>query len=134
MSDPRATACDFLDFMERGRTVMLQDVAQLISIGCTHILFYHEVFKTGLFLNYKETLGTFCSTSVNLVSQSLKALLSELSSLLNNLHYDFNVHQKKSMDFMCSNSCKINDNVVTMKNDDSRTKTVIDMQNNLKYC
>ena len=113
---------------------MLQDVAQLISIGCTHILFYHEVFKTGLFLNYKETLGTFCSTSVNLVSQSLKALLSELSSLLNNLHYDFNVHQKKSMDFMCSNSCKINDNVVTMKNDDSRTKTVIDMQNNLKYC
>ena len=98
------------------------------------MLFYHEVLKTGLFLNYKETLGTFCSTSVNLVSQSLKALLSELSSLLAYLYYNDNVHQKNSTGFLSSNFCQINDNVVTMKNDDSRTKTVIDMQNNLKYC
>ena len=98
------------------------------------MLFYHEVLKTGLFLNYKETLGTFCSTSVNLVSQSLKALLSEISSLLAYLYYNVNVHQKNSTGFLCSNFCQINDNVVTMKNDDSRTKTVIDMQNNLKYC
>ena len=51
--DPRPTACDFPEFMERGITVLLQDVAQLINIGRTHILFYREVFKTELFLNYK---------------------------------------------------------------------------------
>ena len=28
-----------------------------MNIGRTHILFHHEVFKTELFLNYKETLG-----------------------------------------------------------------------------
>ena len=61
-SDPITTACAFLDFTEIERTVLLQDVAQLINIGRTHILCYHEVFKTELFLNYKETLGTFCST------------------------------------------------------------------------
>ena len=55
--------------MDRDRSVLLQDVAQLINIGRTHILFDNEVFKTGLLLNYKENLGTFYSTSVNPVSQ-----------------------------------------------------------------
>ena len=50
-SDPSTKACRFLDFVERGRTVLLQDVAQLIKIGRTRILFDHEVFKIGLFLN-----------------------------------------------------------------------------------
>ena len=86
VSDPRPTACAFPDFMERGITVVLQGIAQLMNIGRTNILFYHEVFKTELFLNYRETLGTFCSTSVNPVSQSLKAVLTELSSQLTNLH------------------------------------------------
>ena len=57
-------------------TVMLQDVAQLINIGRTHILFDDAVFKTDLFLKYKENMGNFCSISVNLVSQSLKDVLS----------------------------------------------------------
>ena len=60
-SDPRPEACDLLDFMERGGTVLLQYFAQMINIGRTHILFYHEVFKTELLLNYKGTVGTFCS-------------------------------------------------------------------------
>ena len=33
---------------------MLQDVAQLINIGSTHILFDYEVFKTEVFLNHKK--------------------------------------------------------------------------------
>ena len=52
-SDPRPTFFFSLDFMERGRTVLLQDVARLMNIGRTHILFYREFFKTGLFLNYR---------------------------------------------------------------------------------
>ena len=36
--DTMATACAFLDLMDKGRTLMLQDVAQLINIGCNHIL------------------------------------------------------------------------------------------------
>ena len=68
--------------MDIERTLLLQDVAHLMNIVRTHILFDHEVFKTVLFLNYKETMGTICSTSVNPVSQSLKAVLPELSSQL----------------------------------------------------
>ena len=120
--------------MDIVRAVLIHDIEQLINIECTHILFYHEVLKTGLFLNYKETLRTLCSTSVNLVYQSLKALLSELSSQLHKLYYSVNGHQNTSMDFLCSNFCQINDNVVTVKNDVSRTTNVSDMQNNLKYC
>ena len=44
--------------MEIVRVVLLQDVTQLLNIGRYPILFYHEFFKTRLFLNYKETLGT----------------------------------------------------------------------------
>ena len=71
----RPTACDFLDLMERGRTVLIQNFAQLINIGQPHILFYPEVSKTELFLKYRETMGTFCSTRMNPVSQSLNCLL-----------------------------------------------------------
>ena len=69
--DTRETACALLGFMGRGRTVLIQDFTQLINIGCAHILFDYEVFKTELLLNYKETLDTFCITSVNPASQSL---------------------------------------------------------------
>ena len=77
-SNPRPKYCAFLDFVGRGRTLLLQDVAQLINIVHTHILFDDEVFKTELFLNYKETVSNFCSTSVNPVSRSLKDVLTEL--------------------------------------------------------
>ena len=46
--DPRPAACDFLDFMERFITVLLQDVSQLNNIGRTHILFDHEVLNPKL--------------------------------------------------------------------------------------
>ena len=59
-------------------TLLLQDVVELINIGRTHDLLYHAVFKTNLFLKYKETMDTFCSTSVNPVYESLKAVLPEL--------------------------------------------------------
>ena len=75
-SYPRPTSCALLGFMERVIIALLKDITQLIYIGRTHNLFYHEVFRTGLFLNYRETMGTFCSTSVNPVSQSQKAKLS----------------------------------------------------------
>ena len=114
--------------MERGRTVLIQDVAQLINIGHTQILFDHKVFKTELFLNYRETLGTFCITSLNPVPQSLKGVLTEFSFQLTNFHYDVNGHQKTSMDLLCSNFRQINDNVVTVKNDVARTTTVGDMK------
>ena len=52
---------------------------------------------------------------MNPVPQSLKAALPELSSQLTNLKYDVNGHQKTSMDFLCSNFCQINDNIVTVK-------------------
>ena len=58
-SDPRPIACALLYFMKRLRIVLLQDVAQLINIGWTHILFDPTVFKTDLLLNNKETIGTF---------------------------------------------------------------------------
>ena len=113
--------------MERVRKVLLQDVAHMINIGRTHILFDHEVFKTELFLKYKETLGNFCSTNVNPVSQSLKDVLPELSSQLTNLHSDVNDHQNTSRDFLCSNFHQNNNNVVTVKNDVARTTTISDM-------
>ena len=59
MSDPSSTDCDFFDFIDRGRKLLIQDVAQLMNIVQTHILFDHEVFKTDLFLKYKETMATF---------------------------------------------------------------------------
>ena len=65
---------------------------------------------------------------MNPVSQSLKDVLIELSSQLTNLQSDVNYHQNTSMDFLCSNFCQINDNVVTVKNDVARIKTVSDMQ------
>ena len=115
VSDPRPRACDLLDFMERGIIVLLQDATKLINIGCIHILFDDEVFKNELLLNYRETLGTFFSTSVNTVSQSQKAVLPELSINVTNLYYEINDHQNTSMDFLCSNFCQINDNIVTVK-------------------
>ena len=132
MYDPIPTACDLLDFMERGssRTLLLQDVVQLIDIGRIHILFDDEVFKTELFLNYKETVVNFCSTSVNTVSQSLKDVVPYLPSKLTNLHSDINGHQNTSMDFLCFNFFQINNNVVTVKNDVARPKNVSDMQKN----
>ena len=57
-SDKILTDCALLKFMDRGRTLLLQDVTQLIKFVCIHILFDHEVFKTKLSLNFKETLGT----------------------------------------------------------------------------
>ena len=62
--------------MDIERTLLLQDVAHLMNIVRTHILFDHEVFKTELLLNHNETLGTLCSTTVNPVSQPLKSVLS----------------------------------------------------------
>ena len=94
-------------------TVLLQDVAQLINISWTHILSDHEVFKTKLLLNYKEILVTFCRTSVNLVSNYLKAVLSEVSNQATNLHSDINCHQKASINFLCSTIFEINDNITT---------------------
>ena len=113
--------------MDIGRTVLLKDVTQLISIGRTRILFDHGFFKTELFLNYRETLGTFCSTHVNVVSQSLNSVLTELSSKLANLHSDVNGHQKTSMDFLYPNFRQIYDNVVNVENYVARTKNVSDM-------
>ena len=114
--------------MDRGISVLLQDVVQLMTIGRTHILFDHEVFKTELFLKYKETLGTFCSTSVNIVSHSLKVVLMKLSSQPTNLHSDVNGHQNTSIYYLCSNFPQINNNVVTVKNDVACTTTFSDMQ------
>ena len=62
--DPRPTAWDLLDFMERGK-----DFAQLINIWQAQILFDYEFFKTDLLLKYKENMGTFCSTGLNKVSK-----------------------------------------------------------------
>ena len=92
-------------------TVLLQDVAQLINISWTHILFDNEVFKTKLLLNYKKIMVTFCRISVNPVSKYLKDVLSEVSSQATNLHSDINRHQNTSMDFLHSNFFQINDNV-----------------------
>ena len=78
-------------------------------------------------------MGTFCSKSVNPVSQSLNDVLTELSSQLTNLHFDVNSHQNISMDFLCSNFRQINDSVVTVKYDIAYTTTVSDMQNVFKY-
>ena len=100
-------------FQRHHSTVLLQDFAQLINIGRTHILFYRAVFNTELFLKYRETMGTFCSTSVNPVSQSLKAVLPELPIQVTNLHSDINGHQKTSMDFLRSKFLQINDNITT---------------------
>ena len=75
-SDISTTSCVSLELMERGITVMLHDVSQLVNIGRTHILFYHKVFKAELFLNCKETLVNFCSTSVNPVSWSLNDVIT----------------------------------------------------------
>ena len=132
-SDPSPTACYLLEFMDRGRTIMLQDVAQLIDIGRTHILFHHAVFKTGLLLKYKYTMGTFFSTSVNQVSHSLKYVLPELSIQVTNLHFDINGHQNTSMDFLFSNFRQINYNAVTVKNNVACTTTVSDMRNCFRY-
>ena len=103
---------------------MLQYVTQLINIVWNHILFDHEVFKTELLLKYKETMGTFCSTSVNPLYQSLKSLLPEISIQITISHSDVNDHQNISIDFLSSNFFQTNDNVVTVKNDVSRTTTV----------
>ena len=110
--------------MERGITVPLQNVTQLINIGRINILFEHKVFKTELLLNCRENLGTFCSTSVNQVSQSMKAVLPKISSQLIKLNSDVNDQQNTRMGFLCSKFIKINDNVVTMKNDVACTTTV----------
>ena len=101
--------------MDRGRTLLIKDVTQLIKFVCIHILFDHEVFKTKLSLNFKETLGTLWSTCVNPVSPSLNAVLSEISSQLTNFYSDVSGHQNTSMDFMCYKFFQINDNVVTKK-------------------
>ena len=71
---------------------------------------------------------TLCSTSVNPVYQSTKAVLTELSIQVTNLYSDINGHQNTSIDFLCSNFHQINDTVVTAKNNVSRTTTVSDMQ------
>ena len=113
--------------MDRGRTALPQDVTQLINIGRTQILFDHKVFKTELLLKYNETLDNFCSTSLNPVFQSLKYVLTELSTQVTNFHSDINGHQKTSMYILYSNFCQINYNIVTVKNDFSRNTTVSDM-------
>ena len=94
-------------------TVLLQDFAQLIIIGQTHISFDHAVFKTDSFLKYKETMVTFCSTSANPLSKLMKAILPELSSQVTSLHSDNNCHQKPCIYFLRSNFCQINDNFTT---------------------
>ena len=114
-SGPSLAACNYLEFMERVRTVMLQHVAQLINIGRTHILYDHEVFKTELFLNYRETMGNFFSSSMNPVFQALNVVLQKLSSQLTNLYSDVNGNQKSSIYFMSSNFRQINYNVGTVK-------------------
>ena len=55
-------------------------------------------------------MGTLCSTSVNLLSQSMEAVIRELSSQLTNLYFDVNIHQRTSMAYLSSN----NDNIVTL--------------------
>ena len=114
-------------------TVLLQDVAQLINISWTHILFDHEVFKTKLLLNYKKIMVTFCRISVNPVSKYLKDALSEVSSQATNLHSDINRHQNTSMDFLHSNFPQIYDNVATIEDDVACTTTFSDMQSFFKY-
>ena len=45
VSDQSPISCAFLDFMERGITVLIQYVTQLINTSRTHILFDHEVSR-----------------------------------------------------------------------------------------
>ena len=73
-------------------TVMLQYFSQLINVVRTHILFDHAVFKADLLFNYKENMGTLCSTSMKALSQTLKDLLPELSIQVANLHSEINGH------------------------------------------
>ena len=81
-----------------------------------------------------ETLGTLCSTSANPIYLSLKSLLPELSIQITKLHSDVNDHQKTSMDFLSYNFHQINDIVVTVRNDFSRSTTVSDIQSLFKCC
>ena len=71
-------------------------------------------------------MDTFCSTSVDPVSQSLKAVLPEIIYQLTNLHSAINGNQNTSMDILCYNLFLINDNVVTMKNEVAHTTPVSD--------
>ena len=95
-------------------TVLIQDVVQLINIGRIYTLFDHAVFNTYLFLRYKETMGNFCRTSVNPLSEFLKAVMSEFSIQVTNLHSDINGHQNTSMAFLYSDFRQIYDNVTTI--------------------
>ena len=92
---------------------MLQDVAQLINIGQTRILFDNEVFRTDLFLEYKENVDTLYSRSLNQEYQPLKTVLPEFSNQVTNLHSDINGHQKTSMNFLHYNFRQIKYNVTT---------------------
>ena len=61
----RPTSCDFIYFIDRGRTLILKDVAQLINIVRTNVLFHPEVFKSGLFLNYRD----YCEASISVTKR-----------------------------------------------------------------
>ena len=63
---------------------------------------------------------------MNIVYQSLKAVLPEISSQLTNLHSGVNCHQNTSMDYLCSNFHQIKDNFITVKNYNYRTTTFSD--------
>lgn len=52
----RCTAWAFVQLLKELRTIVLQDTAEMLSMGRTHAIFELPVFKTAAFLSFKEEM------------------------------------------------------------------------------
>jgi len=84
-----STAYCFLQLLTRLRVVLLQDVAEMIIHGRTHVVFQCSVFQTEEFKRYTEDMSQHLLHVQNPEDQSLQSLLPGINERFNNLHADF---------------------------------------------
>ena len=82
----KKTAIAFLRFMDRLRTVILQDACEMMLRGRDHWVFEHEIFKHPDFLRMKEEMKAHIDMENPAVNRNIEMVLPGLCDKMNNFH------------------------------------------------
>ena len=82
------TAMSFLSLLKRLRIVLLQDAAEMIVIGRSHVIFTNGVFKSNDFLSFVEDMRHHLNHVRNPQDVQLETVLPGVNERFNSLHAD----------------------------------------------
>ena len=87
-TDPKPTAHAFLTFLKRLRTVILQDVANMMLLGRTHYIFNKPVFQCAMFQRFKSRMKVMLDRNVDPINAAMDVVLPTVCERLYGIRND----------------------------------------------